>query len=97
MVCDVDDLRVLLMEWTGERLKELRELRGWTQADLAELSSIDQSKISRWERGQYKPGVDDIFRLADALRVSCEAFRQPVGQPPLRSRKIGDNADDAVM
>lgn len=74
------------MDWKGERLKELRSLRGWTQADLAEISGIDQSKISRWEQNKYKPGVEDIFRLADALKVSCEAFRQPVGSAPIRMR-----------
>ena len=36
-------------------LKRERELRGWSQADLAEKVGTTQKIVSRWERGESKP------------------------------------------
>jgi transcriptional regulator with XRE-family HTH domain len=80
----------LVMDWKGERLRELRKLRGWTQKDLAEIANLDQSDVSRWERNDTRPSVESLFKLADALRVSCEAFRQAVGSKPIARRVIDD-------
>lgn len=90
-----DPPEVLLIAWDGARLRELRLLRGYTQDELAEQAEIANSEnISRWEKNKARPGFEDVVKLADALRVSCEAFRQKIGQPPLKSRKLAD--DDVV-
>jgi ribosome-binding protein aMBF1 (putative translation factor) len=46
---------------------ELREKHGLTQAQLAELSGIDQGDISRIERGSTSPTARTLQRVADAL------------------------------
>ena len=46
---------------------ELREKHGLTQAQLAELSGIDQGDISRIERGATSPTARTLQRVADAL------------------------------
>ncbi len=38
----------------GVNVKEWREERGLTQAQLARLLEVDQMTISRWERGASK-------------------------------------------
>ena len=45
----------------------LREERGLTQGQLAELSGIDQADISRIERGAANPTAKTLQRIADAL------------------------------
>jgi transcriptional regulator with XRE-family HTH domain len=45
----------------------LREARGLTQAQLAELSGIDQGDISRIERGATNPTARTLQRIANAL------------------------------
>jgi len=45
----------------------LREKHGLTQAQLAELSGIDQGDISRIERGTTSPTARTLQRVADAL------------------------------
>jgi transcriptional regulator with XRE-family HTH domain len=45
----------------------LREMRSLTQAQLAELSGIDQGDISRIERGATNPTARTLQRIADAL------------------------------
>src|ERR1700674_3578826 len=40
----------------NNRLRSERELRGWSQADLAEKVGTTQKIVSRWERGENAPG-----------------------------------------
>ena len=46
---------------------DLRERRGWTQAQLAERCGVDQGDISRIERGSVSPTTRTLQRIADAL------------------------------
>ncbi|GLV56793.1 hypothetical protein KDH_36320 [Dictyobacter sp. S3.2.2.5] len=39
----------------NRRLKQARELRGWSQAKVAELIGTDATTVSRWERGLFYP------------------------------------------
>ncbi len=39
----------------GDRIKEVRELRGLTQTQLAEKIGVNQSTIAQIERGQIAP------------------------------------------
>ena len=49
------------------QLVELREKRGLTQTELAERSGVDQSDISRIERGSAFPNERTLIRIAEAL------------------------------
>lgn len=39
----------------NRRLKQARELRGWSQAKVAEQIGTDATTVSRWERGMFSP------------------------------------------
>jgi transcriptional regulator with XRE-family HTH domain len=39
----------------NRRLKQVRELRGWSQAKVAEQIGTDATTVSRWERGLFSP------------------------------------------
>lgn len=56
----------------GERIRQLRKERGWSQNDLAEKLGVDPGQISRYENGHIAPSADAIVRLAEALDVSCD-------------------------
>ena len=62
----------------AERLRQLREERGITQAGLADASGLPLGSIRNYEQGQREPYWGVVFKLADALGVSCEAFRDCV-------------------
>ena len=51
------------------RIQELREVKGWSQAELARRSGVSQSTISRLEAGTT-PSIDlnNLENLAKALR-----------------------------
>lgn len=57
----------------GGRLTAARMRLGWTQAELADNSTISQGTISDLEAGNTaRPRPDTIKALADALEVSVE-------------------------
>jgi transcriptional regulator with XRE-family HTH domain len=39
----------------GERLVRYREIRGWSQKQLAEALKVDPTTLSRWELGKKAP------------------------------------------
>jgi transcriptional regulator with XRE-family HTH domain len=58
----------------AERLRELREGAGLTQAGLAAASGLPLGSIRNYEQGQREPYWQVVFRLAAALKVGPEAF-----------------------
>lgn len=48
---------------------ELREQRGFTQAELAARCGVTQADISRIERGSTSPTARVLSRIADALEA----------------------------
>ena len=55
---------------TGAAIKELRENRGITQAELAETLSVSSKAVSKWETAKGLPDITLIEPLAKALGVS---------------------------
>ena len=51
----------------GEKVLELRALRGISQSELSNISGIDQSDISKIERGVANPSIGTLKRIAEAL------------------------------
>lgn len=51
----------------GAQISVLRHRRGLTQTQLAERTGIDQSEVSRIERGASNATEDTLARLARAL------------------------------
>lgn len=69
----------------GQRLKELRNKKGITQYQLAELVGIDPKHMSHIETGRSFPKADLIEKFAEALNVDyTKLFRTE----HLQSRKI---------
>lgn len=65
--------RILRMTITGDRIKALRKQRGYrTQQDFGRaLGGIDQTQVSRYERGEM-PKMDMLIKIADALQCSID-------------------------
>jgi transcriptional regulator with XRE-family HTH domain len=51
------------------RLKELRELRGLSQSDVARALEVPPSYICALEAGSKSPNLSTIARLATALEI----------------------------
>lgn len=58
----------------GEALKDLRTAVGWTQAQLAEYSSVPLGTIRDYEQGKRDPSLSSAQKLARALGRSLDVF-----------------------
>jgi transcriptional regulator with XRE-family HTH domain len=58
----------------GRRLREARELRGFTLRALASQIGLTASLLSQIETGQVNPSVDTLFALAQGLGVEVAYF-----------------------
>ncbi len=55
-----------------ERLLLLRTERGVTQRAVAQACGMTLRQYHRFERGEQKPGFDNLLRLADYFDVSVD-------------------------
>jgi ribosome-binding protein aMBF1 (putative translation factor) len=51
----------------GRTVRQLREQRGWSQAELAKAAGMTQSAVARFEAGGTIPTLPVIERLARAM------------------------------
>jgi transcriptional regulator with XRE-family HTH domain len=63
------------------RLKEVRELHGWSQKKLAEQSGVSRDSISNYETGQREAWPATSRRLADALGVEIADLLEERARP----------------
>lgn len=55
---------------TGAAIKALREKKGYTQKQLAELLQVSDKAVSKWESGRGLPDISLLEPLGKALGVS---------------------------
>ena len=70
----------------GSRIRELRKGRHLTQTELSEKIGIAQSDLSRMEQGEYKVGLDTLFKILQVFDLKMGEFfgetEQAGGSPP---------------
>jgi transcriptional regulator with XRE-family HTH domain len=58
----------------GQKIRQIRKSRRLTQSDLATRIGITQSDLSRMENGEYKVGLDTLFRILQVFELSMSRF-----------------------
>jgi transcriptional regulator with XRE-family HTH domain len=58
----------------GRRLSELREKRGLSQTQLADMAGIGRAHLSQIENGAVAARIDTLKALSDALEISLSEF-----------------------
>ncbi|MDE3007475.1 MAG: helix-turn-helix transcriptional regulator [Acidobacteriota bacterium] len=64
----------LLAAAIGERVKQERQLRGWTLDQLAELAGASRRTVVNVEHGTANPSVAILLRLSDALGIGLASL-----------------------
>ena len=73
-------LWVILMS-IGERIVQLRNDKGVSQGQLAQILGVSRQTISKWENDQSSPDTLHLIKLADVLDTEVEYLatgRKPV-------------------
>ena len=58
----------------GSRIRELRKGRRLTQTELSEKIGVAQSDLSRMEQGEYKVGLDTLFKILQVFDLKMGEF-----------------------
>ena len=70
---------MLPSETFGNRIKELRIMRGLTAQQLADRMFVSRSTVSRWENGNRLPDISMLNRLARCLEVDSGELVDAIG------------------
>ena len=65
----------------GQKIRQIRKSRKWTQSDLASRIGVTQSDLSRMENGEYKVGLDTLFRILQVFELSMSNFFEEPAEP----------------
>ena len=74
------------LDLVGPRLRRVREQRGLTLTEVAHLTGISKSTLSRLENGQRRPSLELLLPLAQTYRVPIDDLvgAPDVGDPRIR-------------
>lgn len=76
---------------TANRLIELRKRKGMSQEELAEAIGVSRQAISKWERAESGPDVDNAILLSRLYGVSLDEL---FGNKPLYEVELDSMAPD---
>ncbi len=60
----------------GQRVRTLREAKGWTQEELAQKADIHRTYLGGIERGLRNVALRNIAKIAQAFELSLSEFFQ---------------------
>jgi putative transcriptional regulator len=63
------------------RLRELRAVRRWSQADLADRLDVSRQTVNAIETGRYDPSLPLAFRIAEVFGDPIESLFFPTDEP----------------
>jgi transcriptional regulator with XRE-family HTH domain len=93
---EAEELLVDVKVALAEAIRELREVRSLSQADLARLIGSGQARVSKLERSLESTSLDTLFRCMLVLGASRQDLAKTIGRSTRpRSRKSG-RTDEAV-
>ena len=59
-----------LITTAGKRLKDIREIRELTLAELSKLCNVPAQTLNRYELEQRIPKLDNIIKISEALNIN---------------------------
>lgn len=72
----------------GQRIRNYRTGKGWSQEKLAELSGCHHTYIGQIERGEKNATIESIEKIAAALEVSLSTLFEKLGARESGMRNI---------
>jgi transcriptional regulator with XRE-family HTH domain len=83
------------MDSFGKKLREAREAKGFSQAELARQIQSHHSIVGKYERDEVKPTIDVVKKLANVLGTTVsflmgETEHQNVLKDPVMFKRMAD-------
>ena len=72
----------------GARLRRLRKERRLSQSELARQIGIQQSDLSRMEKGEYRVSLDNLFKILSVFDIKVADFFAQEATPTSAQRPL---------
>ena len=79
--------KIRQVQLVGRKIRELRTEHKLTQVELSFRLGIQQSDLSRMEKGEYRVSLDTLFRILDEFKVSIGEFFEGVAKESITPRE----------
>lgn len=79
----------------GEKIAKQRKEKGLTQSQLAEMISVSNKTISRWETGEGYPEISLLVPLAKALGVSTDYLLKDASDEGAQTQSAAETAAES--
>ena len=80
--------KIRQVQLVGPKIRQLRKERKLTQTELASRIGIQQSDLSRMEKGEYRVSLDTLFKILAIFNVSISEFFDDVNRESLTPRDV---------
>lgn len=80
----------------GQRIRKLRDAKGWTQAELAKEAGTGEKYISALELDRRKPGHELMAGLCRAFDITEQELRFGGAQEDIQSMPVMKLIYDAI-
>ncbi len=76
------------VQLVGRKIRQLRKERRLTQTELAQRLGIQQSDLSRMEKGEYRVSLDTLFKILAEFRLGIGEFFEEVAHESITPRDL---------
>ena len=85
--------KIRQVQLVGRKIRQLRKQHKLTQTELSSRIGIQQSDLSRMEKGEYRVSLDTLFRILAELHMGVGEFFDEVNReaiPPQDAQLLRD-------
>jgi len=75
----VKDAKPNIKRTFGDRVRELRVARDWSQETMGEACDLHWTYIGGIERGERNPTLESVYKVAKGLKIKISDLFQGLG------------------
>lgn len=80
--------KIRQVELVGRKIRQLRKEHELTQTELSSRIGIQQSDLSRMEKGEYRVSLDNLFKLLAEFGMSIGEFFDDIAKDSVSPRDL---------
>ena len=80
--------KIRQVQLVGRKIRQLRKEHELTQTELSSRIGIQQSDLSRMEKGEYRVSLDNLFKLLAEFGMSIGEFFDDIAEESVSPRDL---------
>lgn len=80
--------KVRQVQLVGRKIRQLRQEQKLTQTELSSRIGIQQSDLSRMEKGEYRVSLDNLFKILAEFGMSIGEFFDEISRESVSPRDL---------